>query len=251
MPSPEKAVEVSGPTGRAQVLFLCEHASKEIPAVYDGLGLSGEVRNSHAAWDPGALLLARTLAAKFASPLVTGLVSRLVYDCNRPPESEDAIPVKSEIYDIPGNAGLDAAARAARVEAVYRPFCAAVDGAVDAAGPKAIVTIHSFTPVWFGQHREVEIGILHDADSRLADAVLNYAEGGGFDVRRNQPYGPEHGVTHSLKLHALSRGLLNVMIEVRNDLLAAEGGQDRVSAFLAAVLRQALADCGIVAEGAE
>jgi predicted N-formylglutamate amidohydrolase len=246
----QTAVDVSGPDGPAPVLFLCEHASREIPAEYGGLGLSEEVSSSHAAWDPGALLLARTLAAKFSGPLVAGAVSRLVYDCNRPPEAADAIPAKSEIYEIPGNTGLKEEARAARAAAVYAPFCAAVDAAIARAGPKALVTIHSFTPVYFGQSRKVEIGILHDADSRLADAVLSRARGQGFGVQRNQPYGPEHGVTHSLKLHAMRRGLLNVMIEVRNDLLAAAGGQDRISAFLEAALRQALADCGVVTEGA-
>jgi predicted N-formylglutamate amidohydrolase len=43
--------------------------------------------------------------------------------------------------------------------------------------------------------------------------------GNGFVVRRNEPYGPQDGVTHTLREHAVSRGLANVMIEVRNDLL--------------------------------
>jgi predicted N-formylglutamate amidohydrolase len=37
---------------------------------------------------------------------------------------------------------------------------------------------------------------------------------------KNDPYGPADGVTHTLKEHGLSNGLLNVMIEVRNDLIA-------------------------------
>ncbi|MEM8797979.1 MAG: N-formylglutamate amidohydrolase, partial [Pseudomonadota bacterium] len=54
-------------------------------------------------------------------------------------------------------------------------------------------------------------------DARLADALLNIAE--GYDIRRNEPYGPEDGVTHTLKRHALPRNLLNVMIEIRSDLI--------------------------------
>ncbi len=48
-------------------------------------------------------------------------------------------------------------------------------------------------------------------------------------VRRNSPYGPADGVTHTLKLQALSRGLPNVMFEVRNDLVR-EGAQQAAMA---------------------
>lgn len=39
------------------------------------------------------------------------------------------------------------------------------------------------------------------------------------NVQRNEPYGPEHGVTHTLKQHAIKGGHLNVMLEIRNDLI--------------------------------
>jgi predicted N-formylglutamate amidohydrolase len=83
-----------------------------------------------------------------------------------------------------------------------------------------VVTVHSFTPVYFGKQRAVELGLLHDDDSRLVDAMMTRADQiAPRIVERNEPYGPQDGVTHSLRLHALSRGLANVMIEVRNDLM--------------------------------
>ena len=88
----------------------------------------------------------------------------------------------------------------------------------------AVVTVHSFTPVHFGEPRAVELGILDDEDSRLADRMLVRA--GALPhrrVARNEPYGPDDGVMHSLKLHALSRGLANVMIDVRNGPVARAG----------------------------
>ena len=39
-------------------------------------------------------------------------------------------------------------------------------------------------------------------------------------MRRNDPYGPEDGVTHTLVEQGVRNGLQNVMVEVRNDLLA-------------------------------
>lgn len=235
------AAQTEGLTGPAPALVVCEHASDAMPAEFADLGLSGDVLHSHVAWDPGALALSRHLARALSAPLVAGTVSRLIYDCNRPPEAADAVPARSEVYDIPGNQGLDAAARADRARRVYVPFCNAVELALDTARPKALITVHSFTPVYFGQPRPVEIGILHDADHRLADALLQALEDSPHDIRRNAPYGPEDGVTHTLKARALPRGLLNVMLEVRNDLLADADGIARIGALLAPALRAALA----------
>lgn len=241
--------EIANPDGTAPVCLVCEHASAAIPKALGDMGLADGDRLSHAVWDIGAAALARSLSRSLDAPLVLARVSRLVYDCNRPPEAPDAIPAKSEVHEIPGNRDLTEADRAARVELVYRPFVAAVDAAIARARPKALVTIHSFTPVYFGKPRRVEIGILHDSDSRLAEALLAQ-DWGGFDVRGNDPYGPEDGVTHSLKLHGLSRGLPNAMIEVRNDLLADPESFDAVFRLLSNNLAHALDGLGITLEGA-
>ena len=60
------------------------------------------------------------------------------------------------------------------------------------------------------------------------------------DIRRNTPYGPEDGVTHTLKLHGLANGLPNVMIEVRNDLIADDGSQRVMADYLTGLLRDSL-----------
>lgn len=242
--SPLDAVQTLGPSGPAPVLILCEHASNRFPAPFGDLGLDDAVRQSHAAWDPGALDMAKRLSAAWRAPLVHSTVSRLIYDCNRAPDAPDAMPVRSEVYDIPGNRDLAPEERDQRTRAIYDPFVAAVDAAIDAAQPGAIVTVHSFTPVYFGMPRPVEIGVLFDTDSRLAEAVLA-EDWGSFAVRANDPYGPADGVTHSLKLHALPRGLPNVMIEIRNDLLASSDGADAVFAVLSRNLARGLARVGV------
>lgn len=245
-PGVDEVVGTINPPGAAPILLVCEHASRHIPAAFGDLGLSDEARRSHIAWDPGALAVAEGMAAALDAPLLFQRVSRLVYDCNRPPEAESAVPARSEIYAIPGNEGLSAEARAARVSRYYLPFRAALDDLVDrrtGAGQRpAIVTVHSFTPVYNGVRRTLDIGILHDADARLADAMLAVADAG--DVRRNEPYGPEDGVTHTLRTHAIPRGLLNVMIEIRNDLIADPESQRAMAARLSGWVRGALAAIG-------
>jgi predicted N-formylglutamate amidohydrolase len=244
-------VSVRRRDGGGVPVFICEHASNRFPDRFGTLGLTAEERLSHIAWDPGALSLAEALSARFDAPLVAAEVSRLLYDCNRPPEHPGAIAVRSEVTDIPGNAALDAAGRAARTEAIYRPFRAAADALLDerAASRRAcaVVTIHSFTPTYLGRPRAVEIGILHDEDARLADALLHAVptDGGGYRIARNEPYGPADGVTHSLAIYGIRRGLPNVMIEVRNDLLATPDGARRVADTLDAMLRRALPAIGL------
>lgn len=239
-----QAVGIENAAAKGDVLLVCEHASAAMPQKYGTLGLSPEVLSSHVAWDPGALAVARLLSEKFDATLVYQRFSRLVYDCNRPPESPSAMPVKSEIYDIPGNFDLSEAERFARISALYVPFhdrVSEIIAARQADGRKVVVvTIHSFTPVYHGRFRKVEIGILHDADSRLADAMLAGAEGCSLAVNRNDPYGPEDGVTHTLRLHALPDGLLNVMIEIRNDLISSEGEQVEIAGFLHELMGKAL-----------
>ncbi|WP_308342190.1 N-formylglutamate amidohydrolase [Roseobacter insulae] len=227
------------------IVLVCEHASNHFPDVYDGLGLSEEVRNSHAAWDPGALGVAERLSEKLDAPLIAGAVSRLIYDCNRPPDAPGAMLTRSEAYDIPGNIGLSADEKAARVAQIYDPFHATVSAVLDKAKARVMITVHSFTRVYLGQSRAVEIGVLHDSDARLADAMLKTAgDHIALVTQRNAPYGPGDGVMHTLKKHGISRGIPHVMLEVRNDLIETPEAREGMATQLAAWLHHALSQLG-------
>lgn len=90
-PSGAAAVEVINPSGQGRFVLVCEHASNAIPEEYADLGLDGAALESHIAWDPGALEVAISMSGSFDAPLVAQNISRLVYDCNRPPMADDAI----------------------------------------------------------------------------------------------------------------------------------------------------------------
>ncbi len=236
--------ELTDPNGQSPVLLVCEHASKFVPQRYNNLGMDAEAAKSHAAWDLGALDLARTMSELLDARLVAGTVSRLVYDCNRPPDSPAAVLSQSEMIEVPGNASLSITQRQERVDRIYEPFRNSLAGEIDrtADGKPVLVTIHSFTPVFMGMQRQVEIGILHDSDTRLADAMLGVAARcGSCQVMRNQPYGPQDGVTHTLKLHGIDNGILNVMIEVANNLIETVDKQRELAALLCGWLTDALA----------
>ena len=60
-----------------------------------------------------------------------------------------------------------------------------------------------------------------------------------IDARLNEPYGPKDGVLHTLNLHGFARGLQHAMIEIRNDLVSTERGQDEWAQRLSVPLIQA------------
>lgn len=230
--------EAAGP-----FLLVCEHASNFFPADFDALGLDATAQKAHIAWDPGALGLARGLSDRLDSPLVAATVSRLVYDCNRPPNSAGAYPETSEVFSIPGNRDLGDDDRIARTESVYLPFQAGVTrqlARMQARGRSPIiVTIHSFSPVWYGVPREVEFGIIHDTDPSFAQAVFAASSDLPLRVALNEPYSAADGVAHTLKLHATPHGLPHAMLEIRNDLLADADAQQAMADQLADVLTRA------------
>lgn len=244
-PIQNSAVTVERPEALGPFLFVCEHAANAFPDPWGTLGLDAAQRQTHIAWDPGALGLARALAHDLDATLVTATVSRLIYDLNRPPHAAGAMAAHSEIHAIPGNANLTPEARAERTAAIYLPFHARLRSEIAlrlARGVAPIlVTVHSFTPIYHGQPRAVELGVIHDADPRLARAVLHEAAARTtLDVRLNEPYSAADGVTHTLALQATPMGLANVMLEIRNDLIATPDAQRAMAATLAEVLRGAV-----------
>lgn len=234
-------VRVTNPAGTSPYLLVCDHASNWLPSEFGTLGLAEADMLRHIAWDPGALPVALMLADRLDAPLVEAGVSRLAIDCNRSLDAPDLIPPVSEMTLIPGNAGLTAEQRAHRVALSWKPFHETIGQLVRerlATGHEVrLVSIHSFNPVYKGVSRPWEIGILHDDDERLSRPLIAALEaGGGYAIGDNQPYSPADRVYYTLETHARSRGLPCAMIEIRNDEIADDAGQQKWAEILAGVL---------------
>jgi predicted N-formylglutamate amidohydrolase len=227
--------------GRSPILLVCEHASNMLPKSLGTLGLSHEDLQRHIAFDIGAEGTSRILSKLLDAPLILQRYSRLVYDCNRPPEADSAMPEMSEIYAIPGNKNLLPSARLARTREIYRPFHRAVDDFLDLRAAERrqtiIVTMHSFNPIYNGKPRDFDVGFLFDRDNWLANFLIKAFP--SERARLNEPYGPKDGVMHTTNLHATPRGLKHVMIEIRNDLIANHAGQNTWANHLTVPLAQA------------
>lgn len=225
----EPAARVEREDGAGPFLILCDHASNRIPARYGGLGIDAETAGSHAAYDLGALEVARGLSVRLDAPLVYSTVSRLVADCNRVEDAPDIFPAQTEVHEIPGNRDLDANARMERVLSVHAPYHTLIEEVLEERpGNPALVAVHSFTPVWRGQPRKWDVGVLFDDNDALAARVIARLEArGDLMVGSNQPYSPADGVYYTLARHGTAHGRPAVMIEIRNDLIRDEKGVAR------------------------
>jgi predicted N-formylglutamate amidohydrolase len=241
--APVAQVERAG--GSSPIVLICEHASNHLPARYGTLGLGPEALASHIAWDPGALGVSQGLSKALDAPLVSATVSRLVVDLNRDPSAPDSITTLSERTAVPGNRNLEPAERSQRVEQVYQAFHDAVDALISerlASGSvRAVVSIHSFTPVYQDVPRPWHVGLIFAQDGRFARLVQAGLERDpGLVVGINEPYSPADRVFHTLDRHAERRGLIPLMIEIRNDLIRSPDQQMTWSSRLAPLLREAM-----------
>ena len=218
--------------GRADagLILLCDHAGNAIPSAYGTLGLPPEQLERHIAYDIGAAQVTRRLAAVLGVPAVLTRYSRLLIDPNRGADDPTLIMRLSDGAVIPGNRRVDEAEREWRARLYYAPYHRAIDSVIDqclASGvPPKLLSIHSFTESWKETPRPWHVGVLWDKDQRLAKPLLEgfYAEG-DLIVGDNQPYsGQLEG--DCLWQHATCRGLVNALIEIRQDLIRDAAGQE-------------------------
>lgn len=242
------ACEIIGEDRPSRWLVTCDHASNAVPpCVGDGtLGIAAQDMARHIAWDVGAAGVARALARHLDAPAILSTFSRLVIDPNR---GEDDPTLVMKLYDgtiIPANARVDGVETERRLAKFHRPYHAALARLAARRSDTAICAIHSFTPCLRGRPpRPWELGILYShKDTRLALPLIARLRAEGYVTGDNEPYNG-HLDGDAIDRHALSPGRPNVLIEVRNDLIADEAGQALWAARLAPILEQVLAETGL------
>jgi predicted N-formylglutamate amidohydrolase len=145
--------------GASPFLFTSDHYGRVIPRMLGDLGLPESELTRHIAWDIGIAGVAERVSNALNGHLIAQRYSRLVIDCNRPPEAVSSIPLISEATTIPGNDGLTQEAKARRRELFFDPYHHRIDAVIDqrlkAGRPTVLVSLHSFTPVYAGIKRGI------------------------------------------------------------------------------------------------
>ncbi len=241
-PPPWETVNIGG---KASALLICDHASRALPRAYGGLGLDETLLRRHIAWDIGAADITRRLASRLDAPALLAGYSRLMIDCNREMDDPTSIVTMVDGVAIAGNRKVDGVEAERRAAALFRPYHDAIEEALGRFATRgvvpALISIHSFTPIFGAVPRPWHIGVLWDKDPRLARPLLEaLSRQPRLTVGDNQPYSGRVAIGYSIEVHGAQAGLPHVLIEVRQDLIdthhGAEAWGERLSSVIGRVL---------------
>ncbi len=229
---------------RLGLVLTADHARRDLPAEYGALGLPAREFDRHIAYDIGVEALTRALAARLGAPAALAGFSRLLIDPNRGEDDPTLIMQLSDGAVIPGNYPLTPEEREKRLARFHRPYHDMVAETVARAAAESgrapyVVALHSFTPAWRGKARPWHVGLLWDKDPRGVAPFLDRLRAEpGLVVGDNEPYDGALK-NDALYRHATKNGYANVLIEVRQDLIADAAGvaewTDRLAPIIAAV----------------
>jgi len=235
-----RAVTVYNANATSPFLLVADHAGNLIPRALGRLGLAAAELQRHIGWDIGIAGLGRWLAEALDATLIQQNYSRLAIDCNRPLEASSSIPAISELTEIPGNAGLTDADKMARADEIFRPYHDRIEAELDrrrqSGQATALVSLHSFTPVYAGIKRPWHVGTLYQSDTRLPPLLLKGLRAqADLVVGDNEPYAVSNETDYTIPVHGEARGLMNTGIEIRQDLISDQAGEAEWAERLAAI----------------
>ena len=163
-------------------------------------------------------------------------VSRLVCDLHREEDNPAVVPEMSDGHVIPGNVGADVEERLARF---HRPYHHALEEWLEAAQPGLIISLHSFTPSLRSApaDRPWEVALLYNRDDRAARHAIRLFAERGLTVGDNEPYSGRQ-LNATMNRHAEAHGRPYLAIEVRQDQIDTEAGQDRWADLIADVAKR-------------
>ena len=223
------------PETTARFIITCEHASNAVSR-HSTTPSDLRLLQMHWGYDLGAAALTQSLCDAFDSIGVLGTESRLVIDVNRHPNSDTLIVSHCDAIPVSFNQNISPEDRAWRM-ALYASFHSGVNRAV--ASQKKInpdiklISIHSFTPVWAGVERPMEVGILFDHDENKAKDLAAILEKNGIKTALNAPYSGLTGeLMYSANHHGQNNAIPYIEFEVRQDILQSPESYARVLSAL-------------------
>ena len=204
----------------------CEHGGNQVPPEYRYLFVGQkDALASHRGYDPGALPLARIFAEQLAAPLFFSEQTRLLVDLNRSLGHSNLFgaQVKGENREL----------KNIIIANYYQPYREDVRNSVAekiAGGAQVVhLSVHSFTPLFEGQQRHGDIGLLYDP-ARYQEKSLcrrwhkEIVRCLPLRVRYNWPYrGIADGLVRSLRQEFHDDQYLGIEVEINQGALQPDG----------------------------
>lgn len=238
-----ESVEILEGTAHAGLVLTCEHASNALPEPWVWPEHDRWIVDTHWAFDLGIAGVTRDLARSLDLPAVLARYSRLLCDVNRPVDADTTFRALADGRPVWLNQALTDAERATRIAALHVPFHDAVDRVVARTPRAAVLSMHSFTPIYEGgPPRPMEIGVLFDHEEALSIRIAEGMERQGWHVALNEPYSGRLGLIYSASRHAERHGRPALELEIRNDVASDPTRRDA----LVHGLRHALQHAGLV-----
>ena len=229
-------VEIQG--SARSFLLIGDHASNLVPDGID-LRIDPDLLEQHIAIDIGVAPLGHAICAELGCAGILGGVSRLVIDYNREIDAPGLIPLVSDGHEIRGNQLLDDAVREERINRFWHPYHALIAGRIVADAPALLISLHSFTPQLRTSDgpRLWQVGVLYNRDERAARIAIPLLEAVGAVTGDNLPYSGKV-LNATMNAHAEANSIPYLGLEIRQDLIADEGGVRQWARILAPVIRQ-------------
>ena len=230
-----EAFRIVGTPAAGGILIVADHASNRVPSDID-LGIAPELLDQHIAIDIGVAGVAERMCERAGTAAFLADVSRLVCDFNREEHQPAVTPIASDGHAILGNA-LSHEGREARLARFYRPYHDALAGLLEPTPPALILSLHSFTPHLAshpGEPRPWQVGVLYNHDDRAARIAIPLLEAEGLVVGDQEPYSGQL-LNATMNRHAEAEGRLYLGIEIRQDQIGVEAGQDEWAERLARI----------------
>ena len=221
-------------------IFSCEHAANSLPPNTQSSVEDKHFLQTHWGWDIGAESVTRHLIQSLDSQGILSTYSRLWIDLNRSRTRTDLVRLETEGHHLSFNRNLSSAEHEQRVQEVYKPFHAAYNTLVKERcqhdQPVILISIHSFTPVWNGTVRTMDIGVLFDECEDLGIKLAELLREEEFFVELNAPYTGRGGLMYSVEDKGRRHQCRHLELEINQALICTPERQ----AFVAAKIRRAL-----------
>ena len=224
-------------------LITCEHASNYLPDGWDWKDGDERLRSMHWAYDLGATEITHELVKELSCVGVLTRFSRLLIDANRSLTQDNLFRTMADGLPVHLNQNMTEEDKRRRIDEYWAPFHGEIDRISEQLQPQFLLSIHSFTPLYEGNPREVQMGVLHDdTNPELADIWCDRLRDlSGMDVRINEPYTGIGGYMYSASVHAERAQCPTIEMEFRQDLLVDPVIRKQLTECMTTMVRETLA----------